>query len=525
MPNRRAETGAYWDCRPGMEAIVRKLNESTFRTLLDFTQACGCTSFTVRNHQSPNAVGISKLPSAVYRTLRPFLAEGQCGPPEYVLTAVLNSETARFLETILRESVAPRLSLNVGGMLAMTIPPDCARISLSDFEAEHLFRRGVCFDFRCTGQDSWQSFESQHVIIDAPAELSLRKTDFDVERWNQSGISFQSELRRQANDPQILEWWTPEHDALLVREIIRRHWAWRPPYDEIVRITPPTIFANFKANHPACRTRVWYNVLVGFSYARAFAIGLTDLIRLKAAWVRCLLCEQVLHQTKSYYFTSPEQSFFCYPCIREHWWSAESNSEPTEILRYVRGLADSVQRVPHQSFGRLRSDFGGLSAAQIAAVLRIMKQRPSRRSIKEHFGTWFHALVAAGVLPSGSQQMERGVRTVAQDGHLCLSLGERTICDLLFQLGVEHEREVPYPGERSFRSDWRVASVFVEYLGLIGDPAYERRVKEKERILKSYGLELIKVYPKDLSNRASLLRKLEPILPPDCASTDGEGLL
>ena len=514
-------TGGF---RTKMEAIVRSVDVGVFQALLKFAQACGCEVFTLRNYQSEQTVGISKLPSSVYSKLLPFLAERQCGPPAYVLTAVLNSQTAHVLAAMLSTGCETRLALNVGRMLTMTLPPASARMSLSDFEAEALFRRGVQFDFRCTDQDSWQRFESEHVIIDAPVELSLRPDDFDEERWLRFGISCQTERRRRAVDPHILQWWTPDHDELLVREIKNRSWKWWPPLDQIVLITPAGLIESFKANHPACRTLPWDYVLRKFAVGRASAIGLVDQITPKAAWVRCLLCDRILHQTRSYFFTSPEQSFFCYPCVREHWWSAESDLARTEIQRYVRGLAESIQRVPHQDFGKLRADFAGLSAAQIAAVLRLIKKKPSRDSIKERFGTWFHALVAAGVLPSGSQQMERGIRSVAQDGHICLSLGERTICDLLFRYGVGHEREVPYPGDRPFRSDWRVGSVFVEYLGLSGDPAYDRTAREKERILQSYGVDLIKVYPKDLSSRATLLRKLQPILPQDDGHTQDDRL-
>ena len=123
-----------------MEAIVPRLDAGIFRTLLDFTKACGCTDFTVRNSGAADAFSISALSSVVQSALLPFLAKRQCGSPAYILTAVLNAETVCTLEYILSAGFEHPLSLNFGKILQITIPADSARLSLSDFQAEALFR-------------------------------------------------------------------------------------------------------------------------------------------------------------------------------------------------------------------------------------------------------------------------------------------------------------------------------------------------------------------------------------------------
>jgi hypothetical protein len=116
--------------------------------------------------------------------------------------------------------------------------------------------------------------------------------------------------------------------------------------------------------------------------------------------------------------------------------------------------------------------------------------------------------VAAKVLPEGSQQMARGVRCIAEDGHVCLSLGEKTVCDILHRHGIPHEREVAYPGSSAFRADWAVGETLIEYFGLAGDPGYDARTKAKRKLAAEHGLTVIALYPKDLAERSRLLKKL-----------------
>jgi hypothetical protein len=104
--------------------------------------------------------------------------------------------------------------------------------------------------------------------------------------------------------------------------------------------------------------------------------------------------------------------------------------------------------------------------------------------------------------------MERGVRCIAEDGHVCLSLGEKTICDLLHRHGIVHEREVPYPWPSTFRADWAVGGTLIEYFGLTGEPVYDAKTAVKKNLAEEHGLKLIALYPRDLIERSRLLKKL-----------------
>ena len=96
---------------------------------------------------------------------------------------------------------------------------------------------------------------------------------------------------------------------------------------------------------------------------------------------------------------------------------------------------------------------------------------------------------------------------MAKDGHVCLSLGEKTIDDFLYSRGIPHDKEPSYP-EGNFRADFMVDGVLIEYLGLTGDPDYDAKTKLKQRICRKHGLRLIAVYPSDLVSTKKLEAKL-----------------
>lgn len=109
-----------------------------------------------------------------------------------------------------------------------------------------------------------------------------------------------------------------------------------------------------------------------------------------------------------------------------------------------------------------------------------MRDQPTRARVRRVFGSWFEALIAAGVLDADAQRMSRGTRCLALDGHVCHSFGEKTIDGLLYRVGVAHDREPPYPGT-DYRGDFAYAGFLVEYVGLAGDPTYDAKQKLKRK--------------------------------------------
>jgi len=167
-------------------------------------------------------------------------------------------------------------------------------------------------------------------------------------------------------------------------------------------------------------------------------------------------------------------------------------------------------RIPHQSFGTAMTDLHGMSTDQRAAVLRVLDHRPSPARIKQLFGPRLNVLVAAGILEDDVRRTQRGIQCLALDGHICLSLGEKTIDDFLHANGIPHEKEPGYP-EGGYRGDFLVGEVLIECFGLAGNPEYDARTREKKRICELHGVTLISLFPSDLVNGAKLASKLKAL--------------
>jgi hypothetical protein len=320
-----------------------------------------------------------------------------------------------------------------------------------------------------------------------------------------------------AKNPLILSWWTSEHDALLEHLIGRFHWAWHwAVADEVVASTPAHILEEWRRADPRCRERAWYNVLMRFAAARADVCGLTLSIR-KPETRTCLLCaERFVEDSLPMPLVERlgiDLLEFCAPCLRDTVLrgTGDSSLSADAIGVYLRQLANVLGRVPPQGFGEGAADLRELASEERVAVLRLLRGKPNVRRVKELFGSWLNALIRAGVLDDGSRRTGRGVQTVAKDGHVCLSLGERTICDFLSARHIPHEKEPRYP-DSHYRGDFRIGNTIIEYLGLAGNPAYDAKTKDKVRLCKSHGLGLVLVQPKDLISRVALERKLSLLL-------------
>ncbi len=186
-------------------------------------------------------------------------------------------------------------------------------------------------------------------------------------------------------------------------------------------------------------------------------------------------------------------------------------------MDYYRSISAHLARIPQAKFGTRRPDFAGISKDHLADILKLMRRKPQEHLVSLYFGSWFQMLVQSGIISGDSQQMERGVRSIATDGHLCLSLGQRTVCDLLHRHGVDHEREVGYPGESRFRTDWKIGTTFVEYFGLAGNSEYDLKIAQKKHLAAALKIPLISIYPKDMADAQRLLTKLSAVLPADAS--------
>jgi len=311
----------------------------------------------------------------------------------------------------------------------------------------------------------------------------------------------------------ILKWWSPVHDQLIVEQIEREQWLWYWEIaEEIVKVTPPETIGDWRQTDPLCPEYDWHNVLMYFAASRAKALRFTKRIR-KPKRKTCPLCnKRFVEDSLPYPLVKRlgiDQLDFCAPCLRDTVLQGSGNDllPKSKVLIYLRDLSNVLQRVPSQSFGEGLGDLQDLDFQERLAVLQVLRRKPTVGRVKELFGSWLKALVEAELLEDGTRRTSRGTQCLAKDGHVCLSLGEKTIDDFLYGRGISHEKEPPYP-EGNFRGDFLVDGVFIEYFGLKGNPDYDAKTKLKQRICKKHGIKLISIYPSDLVSLGKLRRKL-----------------
>lgn len=317
--------------------------------------------------------------------------------------------------------------------------------------------------------------------------------------------------RSYSKNPHILKWWTPAHDQLIVEQIEKDQWLWYWGItNEIVAITPPEVIEAWRQEDPLCSKYAWYNVLMHFAAAHAQSLGFTKRIR-KPEWETCPLCNQKFVEDS---LPIPlverlgiERLDFCAPCLSKALFQGSESLSKEQVLSYLRDLSNVIQRVPSQNFGEGVDDLRGLDSEERLALVQVLKRKPTVRRIKELFGSWLKALIEAGILEDGTRRTSRGTQCLAEDGHVCLSLGEKTIDDFLYNHRIAHEKEPHYP-EGNFRADFLVDGIFVEYFGLKGNPEYNAKTKLKQRICRKHGIRLISIYPSDLVGIKKLERKL-----------------
>lgn len=129
------------------------------------------------------------------------------------------------------------------------------------------------------------------------------------------------------------------------------------------------------------------------------------------------------------------------------------------------------------------------------------------QAYKRVFGTWNKAIEEAGFEPN---QEIFTHRFKARDGHICDSFAEKTIDDWLFKRKIYHQRDIYYPDQTKFKTDFLVDSKYwIEFLGLKGViKKYDDLYIRKQKIAKDNNIKIVELYPKDLFPRNKLEQKL-----------------
>jgi hypothetical protein len=305
----------------------------------------------------------------------------------------------------------------------------------------------------------------------------------------------------------ILSWWIPAYDAILSELILEYGYGWHQCIlPELEARIPEKTLARWRAKDPLCNQYAYYNVLAYFAVARAKTTGLEEALP-EDGPVLCILCgAEFLPSSLKAGVWRDLGTDFCGVCLwRAFWLDGDPLATRDTTLAYIKKLYAAWERVPPQEVST--RDIFGAPREQRHELVKILISRPAAVRVREIFGSWFKALVAAEVLDSASQRMARGTRCLANDGHVCLSIGEKTIDDLMHAAGIEHTKEPPYPSG-SMRADFKVGKTLVEYFGLAGNIDYDAKIERKRAMAHKYGCSLIEIFPRDLADTRKLLKRL-----------------
>ncbi len=264
------------------------------------------------------------------------------------------------------------------------------------------------------------------------------------------------------------------------------------------------------------------------TYCRAAGTGdLADRIGVPSDFVldsvlgthRCPVCsgehtwmDKTYTYAKGFYSIPPRHREICFNCMNVA-INKQPRSYPTKkdldgILRISQILQEFPACDPYKV---ITEQARTLDAA--SAIVRLMKEMVRFESLKKKHGSWFAVLARSGCLPDGSRKEVFGTRILAIDGHECLSMAEKQIDDELHRLRIPHRKEVRYPNAL-FVCDWVVQQrdglVFIEYLGLSGQAAYDKKTVQKRAALAQAGLELIELYYEDLQRLTERIGYLAP---------------
>jgi hypothetical protein len=155
----------------------------------------------------------------------------------------------------------------------------------------------------------------------------------------------------------------------------------------------------------------------------------------------------------------------------------------------------------------------GMPASELALAIKVSSLLPFTEIAAKEFGSWAHFLDEAGLLKE-RKSGRGGYQSIATDGHLCLSLGERAICEHLTRNGIIHEKEPTYPYHEQLnpnellRGDFLVNGMIIEFAGMMSNPDYASRMETKQKLAKTLKLKWMKLEAASLNDLDKMLEKI-----------------
>lgn len=232
----------------------------------------------------------------------------------------------------------------------------------------------------------------------------------------------------RADRAEILSWWEPRHDDLLMELMRQLDWHYFLDAPKVIEAhTPSRGFEEWRLNDPLCVEYSWEGVLIQFIIARSSKLGL-DAIIPPPRFETCELCGTQFREDDvpkwAYTRVGGRTALdFCEPCSRKAFQPKDTRgkspgfTEHAAIQQYAADLARVAQVIPPQNFFEPPRCLAHFDRATRIELMRIAQQRPTLDAITRTHDSWFNVLLASGVVENGLQ-LSRGVKCVALDGHI-----------------------------------------------------------------------------------------------------------
>lgn len=319
------------------------------------------------------------------------------------------------------------------------------------------------------------------------------------------------------------KFWTDEHDAVILRYIEKYQWYWLGQYDEEALSSKlnKMIFAKMGLNEASQNVEMYkYNCYRGFfEYIihRAYVLGYYDLLK-EPQWKVCPICNKNFHESSIKHFYAramgKNKINICMPCLehsyRPYYIGYLKDDEKKDLeagkldalkencRNFIKKMYDHYHAIPNSNVANLSFiDLTNSSLDERIELLCVIHHSGAIKHYKKIYGSWIGALIDAGLIENGIWKTSRGYHCLAEDGHICLSMAEKSIDDYLYHNNIKHEKEPRYP-EGNYRGDFLINGIFVEYFGLVGDKEYDKKIKIKRKIAQKYNVQLIEIYPHDI---------------------------
>lgn len=308
----------------------------------------------------------------------------------------------------------------------------------------------------------------------------------------------------------VLKIWDKSCDDIL--EGLTHQYHWDASFfiaDALKEYLSTEKLENFKRACENKNTHVWYNVLMAFGDERIKELGIE--VRKPTTKV-CRNCSERFLESSirsSISIQANYNTIFCSNCYDKvlsggiNVPTKQSAKPPSEMLTILRRFCEVIKFVPSSSFIAQPKFFSLKEDDQVKAI-NIFLEMPLYKFYVSEFGSWFKALIQAGILDDGTQRLFFGTRCLAIDGHECASIAEKTIDDWMANHNIRHEKEPLYPYDQELnpgsklRADWLVDKTLIEYAGLMNRKEYSEKMSRKELLAEKHGVELIILSAEDL---------------------------